>query len=503
MYRLNITLILLFLTLNAQSEVYWSQGSKENRDGANFIFSDASAKLLWRRQLGDWIDRNGELYGNAAFSITHVQDLDTARKVSLDLTSLVKYWIKNPDSYHGVYLKEESGKGTIVFESSEVKSLEPPHLTIQTSQNETKTYKVTRDTALSTTSHRSLGHDEQLLVGSNTPALIAIDDKFLALDNTEITHARLNLTTTTKQFGDTQIGVFAIAPLQAPGEIERGIAWDYPADQNLAEHPDVIIAEQFNAQRGLFNSSANTDWQSHLDDTSGYNNYRIVDTAYDSDRFKPLDGSALQIEFNQKTNYGFTGHYRFKNLIGHEPEQMYFRYYLRFGDNWRPTDGGKLPGFAGTYNTAGWGGRAVDGYNGWSARGLFFLEASSNSTFEGAIPLGNYVYHPDSNTNYGENVSWNSAINLLQKNRWYAIEQYLKLNDPDKSNGQLTVWIDGKKVLDKTDFRFRKTDQLKIENLWLNFYHGGIDKPRSTFYLYIDNLVIATRYIGPMKMNHQ
>lgn len=29
------------------------------------------------------------------------------------------------------------------------------------------------------------------------------------------------------------------------------------------------------------------------------------------------------------------------------------RYYLRFGDNWKPVvDGGKLPGFAGTYNKA-------------------------------------------------------------------------------------------------------------------------------------------------------
>jgi len=172
---------------------------------------------------------------------------------------------------------------------------------------------------------------------------------------------------------------------------------------------------------------------------------------------------------------------------------------LRLGHNWRPIQEGKLPGFAGTYNKAGWGGRAIDGYNGWSARGAYFLQASSNSKFHGAVAIGNYVYHLDSRSNYGETFSWNSQLSLLQRNRWYAIEQYLKLNDPGKANGQLTVWIDGRRIFNKTNFRFRETTQLKIEMLWLNFYHGGTSKPKSTYYLYIDNLVIASKYIGPMR----
>ncbi|MCP5244352.1 MAG: hypothetical protein H6940_13165, partial [Burkholderiales bacterium] len=303
---------------------------------------------------------------------------------------------------------------------------------------------------------------------------------------------------TDKQYGNVQIGVYAVAPLTTPSEIEHGIAWQYPGDRNLSDHPDVILAENFEAPRRLL--TPNAGWQAHLSDIGHYDTYQLVDTDYRIDRFKPLSGNALQIAFNSKTNFGFTGHYRFQQLISREPEQMYFRYYLRFGNNWQPTDAGKLPGFSGTYDRAGWGGRAIDGYNGWSARGAYFLEASPNSKYSGAIPLGNYVYHLDSQSNYGETIPWNNPLNLLQKNHWYAVEQFLKLNDPGIANGELTVWIDGRKIFQKTDLRFRETTDLKIESLWLNFYHGGTAKPETTYFLYIDNLVIASRYIGPMRM---
>ncbi len=492
MYRLITLIVLSFLPLHLYGNVYWSQGNEENRDGATFVYADTAARLLWRRHLGDWVDRNGTLYGDQAFSTTHIPDLDTARQISLDVTDLVKYWLNTPGSYHGVYLKEVSGKGTTVFYASESGYPHAPFLAIHTVNNEIKTFEGISDTSLSTATHYSMGHQSRFQVNAQTPALLAFGEQFLTLDAADISKARLFLSTTDKQYGDTRIAVFAVAPLTEPPAVTNGIAWDYPADRNLTEHPAVILTERFD-------SSQKNAWRRHLSDFSQHNNFRIVDGHYQTDRFAVNDGGALQIEFNPKTNYGFSAHYRFKKLIGEEPEQLYFRYYLRLGNGWQPTDGGKLPGFAGTYNKAGWGGRAIDGYNGWSARGAYFLQASPNSKFDGTVPLGNYVYHLDGNSDYGETISWNSALSLLQKNRWYAIEQYLKLNDPGQANGQLAVWLDGRKIFDKTDLRFRKTTQLKIESLWLNFYHGGINKPESTYYVYIDNLVIASEYIGPMR----
>ena len=42
-------------------------------------------------------------------------------------------------------------------------------------------------------------------------------------------------------------------------------------------------------------------------------------------------------------------------------------------------------------------------------------------------------------------------------------------------------------------------DRLKIEQLWMNVYHGGKAPSPYDQHLFIDNVVIAREYIGPMK----
>jgi hypothetical protein len=61
----------------------------------------------------------------------------------------------------------------------------------------------------------------------------------------------------------------------------------------------------------------------------------------------------------------------------------------------------------------------------------------------------------------------------------------------------LRVWIDGALAFSKKDIRFRDSAALKVESVWLNVYHGGVEKADRDLTLYIDNLVIARRYIGP------
>jgi len=52
--------------------------------------------------------------------------------------------------------------------------------------------------------------------------------------------------------------------------------------------------------------------------------------------------------------------------------------------------------------------------------------------------------------------------------------------------------------LRKNDIRMRDVNSLKIESVWLNVYLGGTWTSRSDHHLYIDNVVIARKYIGPM-----
>ncbi len=210
----------------------------------------------------------------------------------------------------------------------------------------------------------------------------------------------------------------------------------------------------------------------------------------DALKFKPHSGKALKIRVEKDGHYGTSFGYDFKEQIGFEPEEIYFRYFIRMADDWSAERGGKLPGIAGTYGTAGWGGRPVHGDDGWSARGLF------QGVKNGKTPIGFYCYHMDMKGLYGSGWVWEeSGFEGLEKNRWHAIQQYGKMNDVGKANGILKAWVDGKVVFEKTDIRFRSDEKLKIENVWINVYLGGKWTAQTEHHLYIDDVAISKTFI--------
>lgn len=210
-------------------------------------------------------------------------------------------------------------------------------------------------------------------------------------------------------------------------------------------------------------------------------------------KFQPLRGRALRVHVEQGGHYGISLTFPFKKRLGYEPEQVYFRYYLRFADDWNPRRGGKLPGFGGTYGRAGWGGRPVDGTDGWSARGLF------DGQRDGRTPIGFYCYHMDMKGRYGSNWVWDrDQRGFLENNRWYCIEQHVQLNTLGQSDGVLRGWVDGQLAFEKTDLRFRTVDSLKIEAVWINVYLGGTWTAEQDHHLYLDEIVISKQPIGPL-----
>ena len=180
--------------------------------------------------------------------------------------------------------------------------------------------------------------------------------------------------------------------------------------------------------------------------------------------FEPLSGKALRVRIPKGGNTGSNLRYQFAKRTGREPEEIYFRYYLRFASDWDAEEqGGKLPGISGTYGRAGWGGRPVNGSDGWSARGSFSRRR------DGETLVGFYTYHVDMKGKYGSIWNWDrDRLGYLKNNRWYAIEQYVKLNTPGRNDGVMRAWIDGQLAFEKSDVRFRDTADLKIEMVWLN-----------------------------------
>lgn len=208
-------------------------------------------------------------------------------------------------------------------------------------------------------------------------------------------------------------------------------------------------------------------------------------------KFERHAGKALRIRVEKGGHYGVSLAFHFKKRTEKEPEEIYFRYYLRFADDWKPERGGKLPGIGGTYGRAGWGGRKVDGTDGWSARGLF------QGQKDGLTPIGYYCYHADMKGRYGDHWVWErNGFAGLENNRWYCIEQHARLNTPEKNDGILRGWVDGELVYEKSDIRMRDVDTLKIETVWLNLYYGGGWTAADDYHVYIDDVVISKHPIG-------
>jgi hypothetical protein len=256
------------------------------------------------------------------------------------------------------------------------------------------------------------------------------------------------------------------------------------AEPESSKRPDVLLVCDFESE----------DWWKAF----GAKTQPVNSTLVNGDKAHGGIGRSLQVTTPRGEHTGTSFAYKFREQIGAEPEEIYFRYYLKLGSDWRnATSGGKLPGISGTYGKAGWGGRKVNGSDGWSARGLFETRNGADST-----AIGFYCYHADMRGKYGEN--WRFEPRLVH-GQWYCIEQYCKLNTPGEAgahgnnDGILRGWIDGQPAFEKTDIRFRDVDSLKIEEIWVNVYHGGeTPVPKEDIHLYLDNLVISRSPIGPL-----
>jgi hypothetical protein len=473
-------------TLSADDpRAVWVEGTMADDDGATRDFYNRAAMLAWNNFMGDWRDANGTAQGGAAYAVASLPDDNNPGPHTWDVTSLVSEWLAGTPN-QGFMLRQVGGAGPFDFYSREHSvAAERPQLTVDTSAG-TVVLAPVADTHLDSSTYQGLGDDTRLRIAAN-PTLLRFD--LAAIPAGTLNSATLQLWSYA-EYGSSalEVGVFRVHhdPGSLPAAL-NGLAYSYERDAGLGGHPDVYELTTFT-------------------DESWADEYRNTDSATlelvaSGSGFEQLDGQALKVTVPAGDNFGSGFAFKFEEQTGAEPEEIYFRYYIRIGDSWNPTYGGKFPGISGTYGIAGWGGRPSNGTNGWSARGGFHPTIpGSNNPLADTVPVGHYIYHADQGSQWGDNVLWQDGyLGYLEKDRWYSIEQHLVLNTPGVNDGILETWIDGRLAYRETDWRWRDTSDLKIEQIWMNVYHGGTAVPDEDISLYIDNIVIADRYIGPMK----
>lgn len=480
--------VLLIAGLASAAPNDWAEGTPGKEDGASRDFYNRIGSLEWKNKMGDWRDAKNVEQGQTPYVTATIKADQKGKPVEWDATALMMEWRDGKHPNQGFFLKGING-GTATFGSREQADATLRPQLILTGEKGEVVLTPTADTFLEQSTYRSQGDRDQLKVSIDAQRTLL---RFELKQVPKITRAVLRLHLIGLTGSQATIGVFRCAqghdvPAEEP---LLGFAAKYPGDKGIEKDPAAIFATGFESEK----------WTEEWTQAAPLKALAIRDADADL-KFEPLSGKALRSELAKGELTALNTLYKFQKQIGSEPEEIYFRYYLRLANDWNQTvQGGKMPGISGTYGVAGWGGRKSNGTNGWSARGSFALSAPEGNPLAGLHPIGTYCYHTDQKGNFGDGWIWNRGYRgFLEKNRWYCIEQHLKLNVPGEKNGMLQAWVDGRLAFEKTDIRFRQVDKLKIEQVWLNVYHGGTVPSPYDQHLYIDNVVIAKKYIGPMK----
>ena len=190
---------------------------------------------------------------------------------------------------------------------------------------------------------------------------------------------------------------------------------------------------------------------------------------------------AFRVTWPADDLYGVTMDLFMEELYGFEPEAAHLRTWVRFPEGWEFHEDGlggtKLPGFASRFNgldeadQGGWGGRAADGTNGWSAR-MFNCRPDRHPEGAGPIALGTQIYHADAASEYGDHPRWSDP---LEAGAWHQLDQFVEVNEAGEPDGTFLGWVDGELSIAIDDLYMRDPgyEDIAVESLWFVCYFGG------------------------------
>lgn len=270
-----------------------------------------------------------------------------------------------------------------------------------------------------------------------------------------------------------------------------------------------------------------------------------------------VSGKCLRVSMKQFVSDSMNIHWLLNNA-DLQPQQLYMRYYLKLGPTWNNDNcrdeggkavyedaGGKFPGLADPRDTAdptgqcGNGGQPGDGINCWSHRTGFrncYGGSTSNQICK-TVPGGitryyGYLYFVGQEGTTGNPGLWDHDpwgqftgrggtcateptnlfcakgrnLGVLVRERWYALEHFIKMNTPGVADGVIRGWVDGKLAYEKTNMIFRVPghNNLHVRTAWLNVYKGGLYGGCNDSEIWLDQMVLVTDApIGPLPVRPQ
>ncbi len=482
------TLILLaaLLALPAHARDIWTP--YDGPTGISWSKYNDAASLPWRTAGGD--------IGPAVATIK--QALTVGQRNAFDVTSVMR-------------AEGFAVKGNRIFDVSSKEGAAPPKLRVTLADGSTIALDPIADVGMSSSTTKPTGTSAVLKLGSGAVLFF-----FPRVPDSAVS-AALEFTPA-KAYSGAAVPTWTLHEVAIPRQPVPeprldGIASQLVDDQGIAAHPSVLWATGFEPGQ-----TYDTRCPVSIPPVAGY---------------QPALGNALQNTI-KGTAQGATGtweHCQMPELYfggstydivnpGTEKRELFMRMELRFGSDYRDLvgdQGGKLPlGMAsgyrqpGTYRDyCGNGGlTCASGDRGWSARGGYsVISDPGNPTYPG-VQGHQYVYRYQQPGLYGQFVPW-GPLGIFELDRWYTLEMQIVINTPGQADGVLRIWIDGRLARELTDIPYRgpttlaaiaaKGGEQLIRSFWPTWFHGGKNPPSHTMHGWVDNIVVATEYIGPRR----
>jgi len=287
-------------------------------------------------------------------------------------------------------------------------------------------------------------------------------------------------------------------------EGNTGIAAKYPGDKGIDKAPEVVFADDF--ERCSSVADLRTKWDVLINEV----NLGITDDEGNKDG----RGKSLLMTIPKQDAPLATG---VAKLLKDTQNVLFLRWYVKFDGGWS-VPGGSVHNGASISSKYFDQGRATPGIRA-DGRNKFLVNfENENSTGDTPGHMNVYVYWPEQGDRWGDHFFPSGTVLPFsvkrsgeatfgkqfvarpdfspQVDRWYCYEYMVKANTPDKRDGRIALWVDGKLIADFPNLRLRDVTTLEIDRFGLDLYIANNTKrPNRKWH---DNVVAATSYIGPM-----
>jgi predicted amidohydrolase len=300
-----------------------------------------------------------------------------------------------------------------------------------------------------------------------------------------------------------KLGVHESRGPDSSSEKSEGLASKYPGDKGIASDPHVLFTENF--ETGSL-AEIGKRW-GEIRDPQNMN--LSAEAAPASSGKRSLHVVAGMPKEREAAGDGFRGgghlYTHFRGV-----DQIYVRFYVKF-----PPKSGYLHhsvAIIADKEPTKW----PKGYAGKKPAGDQFIATHIEpwSQWGKVPPPGAWNFYtywqemkPDGRGDYWGN-SFQAGSDPIIPGRWYCVEAMVKANSrPDAADGQQAFWVDGQLVKNFKGIRWRSSNDLKFNTLWLLYYvsqdtaeHNRDSQPKDRVYeIWFDDVAVSTEYIGPIR----